>query len=461
LSSDDSTPRRARARAGEESKPRATIYFLDSSKWLGNPSVIAGEKEDVEDELDKVMKEATRRKIQHLKMTELDKYLWETKKEALEARKEVEQLKKELEKMGVAVGGPSEGGPPSEEPQAPPAKDYVEVAKMLADLPEDKREAVINAYMMLRSADRLGPAAAYMLPLMASYMKANPGATQADLIRLAEAMTNQFKTALEMARSQPQGQGGHVEAAVALAKAIVDVAKAFAPQVNPIDVVKTTLELVLPAKQLQEAIEKLPDKIAERVGGQGILDRVFLDEQVYERVKSLIAPHASPEKPEVAVEVKKLEMEMAKMKQEHDMRLEEMRQRHDMEMERLRQEYLKWLYEQQRDEKMWTTLLQGPLGNVIAGLGSLAVDKLRGSSGARPQGQPQAQAHSSGMGLGTYLKPIMCGNCRAVFYADASKDQVTCPFCRATLKRPSHVEEVSEVGEVAGDGQGQQGSGQA
>jgi ribosomal protein S27E len=446
-----------RKASSEEAKPKSTIFFTDVSKWLGGPTVIAGEKEDVEDELDRVMKEATRRKIQHLKMTELDKYLWETKKEALEARKEVEQLKRELEKMGVVVGGPSEGSPSSEEPQAPPAKEYVEVAKMLADLPEDKREAVINAYMMLRSADRLGPAATYMLPLMASYMKTHPSATQADLIRLAEAMTNQFRTAFEMARSQSQGQGGQMEAAVALAKAIVDVAKAFVPQVNPIDVVKATLELVLPSKQLQEAIEKLPDKIAERVGGHGILDRVFLDEQVYERVKSLIAPHASPEKPEVAIEVKKLETEMEKMRREHEMKLEEMRQRHDIEMERLRQEYLKWLYEQQRDEKMWTTLLQGPLGNVIAGLGSLAVDKLRGSAVAQ-QGQPQAQAHSSEMELGTYLKPITCGNCKAVFYADTSKDQVTCPFCRATLKRPSHVEEVVEV---AGAGQGQQGSGQA
>jgi hypothetical protein len=69
-----------RSSTSEESKPKSTIYFTDLSKWLGSSTAVVGDREDVEDELDKAVEEATRRKIRHLKMMELDRYLWETKK---------------------------------------------------------------------------------------------------------------------------------------------------------------------------------------------------------------------------------------------------------------------------------------------------------------------------------------------------------------------------------------------
>jgi len=63
----------------EKGKPKSQIWRLDSDEFVG--SSVAGRGKEEENEVDKALKEAARRKVQKLKSLELDKYLVETEKD--------------------------------------------------------------------------------------------------------------------------------------------------------------------------------------------------------------------------------------------------------------------------------------------------------------------------------------------------------------------------------------------
>jgi len=84
--------------AKKEGKPRARIRFLDLDEYLGSPTLIGGGRgEEGKDELDEALKQAAKRKVNRLKMLELDKYL-------LETEKEVNILKKTSSSKGETEG---------------------------------------------------------------------------------------------------------------------------------------------------------------------------------------------------------------------------------------------------------------------------------------------------------------------------------------------------------------------
>jgi len=374
-----------RSSTSEESKPRSTIYFTDLSKWLDNPTTIVGEAR-AEDELDKVIKEATRRKIQHLKMMELDRYLWETKKEALEARKEVEQLKKELEKLGVPLEGQQAAQPRQQEGEQDVSREYMDVARMLAELPDDKREAVINTYMLLRSADRMGPAASLMLPIMAAYMKSNPSAGQADLIKLSESMANQVKTLLEVARGQqPAQQVDQITSIATLIKTLADIYRPPTAQADPIDLLKKVLDFA-----------------GALTGQRSVWDEILEDEDKYRRLKELLGG-SSQLPPEVVI------------------KLEEMRQAHEREMKKLDLEILKLkseLLEGRRKSKQFAMALR-KIGEAVASGLREAEEESRPYAYGQAQQQPQPQT-------------LKCPKCGADVPGCVPGAKVTCPSCNST-----------------------------
>jgi Skp family chaperone for outer membrane proteins len=378
-----------RSSTSEESKPKSTIYFTDLSRYLDNPTTIVGEAR-AEDELDKVMKEATRRKIQHLKMMELDRYLWETKKEALEARKEVEQLKKELEKLGVPLEGQQAAQPQQQEGEQAVSREYMDVARMLAELPDEKREAVINTYMLLRSADRMGPAASLMLPIMAAYMKSNPSAGQADLIKLSESMANQVKTLLEVARGQqPAQQVDQITSIATLIKTLADIYRPPTAQADPIDLLKKVLDFA-----------------GALTGQRSVWDEILEDENKYRRLKEILGG-SSQLPPEVVI------------------KLEEMRQAHEREMKKLDLEILKLrseLLESRRKSKQFAMALR-KIGEAVASGLREAEEESRpyayGQAQQQPLPQPQPQT-------------LKCPKCGADVPNCVPGAKVTCPSCNST-----------------------------
>ena len=380
-----------RSSTSEESKPKSTIYFTDLSKWLGSSTAVVGDREDVEDELDKAVKEATRRKIRHLKMMELDRYLWETKKEALEARKEVEQLKKELEKLGVPLEEQqATQSQPQQEGQAV-SREYMDVARMLAELPDEKREAVINTYMLLRSADRMGPAASLMLPIMAAYMKSNPSAGQADLIKLSESMANQVKTLLEVARGQqPAQQVDQITSIATLIKTLADIYRPPTTQADPIDLLKKVLDLA-----------------GALTGQRSVWDEILEDENKYMRLKEILGG-SSQLPPEVVI------------------KLEEMRQAHEREMKKLDLEILKLksgLLESRRKSKQFAMALR-KIGEAVASGIREAEEEYRPYQYGQVQ-QPQPQT-------------LKCPKCGTDIPGCVPGAKVTCPSCNSTyLVQPS------------------------
>jgi len=81
------------------------------------------------------------------------------------------------------------------------------VVARLAKLPDDQRKAVIETYTMLKAAEKARPEEAEMrilLPLLVGFAKANPQASQADLVKFAEVMNKQLETGMKLAESKKE-----------------------------------------------------------------------------------------------------------------------------------------------------------------------------------------------------------------------------------------------------------------
>jgi len=95
----------------KKDKPRPKIRFLDLDKYLGNPSLVGEvKKEEEKDELDEALKNAAKRKVQKLKMMELDKYLLETEKELKKLEETESEGKEAPMTTGSLVTGLIQGG---------------------------------------------------------------------------------------------------------------------------------------------------------------------------------------------------------------------------------------------------------------------------------------------------------------------------------------------------------------
>ena len=304
-----------------DEKPRTKIRFLDMDKYLGTPNLVAsGESEGRKDELDDAIKKAAERKVQKLKMLELDRYLLETEKEIKELKKGEGREEKASEE------GRSEITP--------------EVAMALTKLPDEQRQLVISTYSMLKGAEKGEGAMAYMLPMLIGFARANPQAGQNDMVNFAKVMTDQIKTGIELARqSQPQQQQSSFD---------------------PIALVKTFAEVI------RDNVQKPLEEVVQRIQPQpSALEQILLDDRLFERAKTLgMFGGGQPQQtnPEIMLEIEKL-------RTERETKLEEMRQEHR-----------KWLAEQQMEQQKWNMIgqiVQGPVGNVLQTIGSAGADRIR------------------------------------------------------------------------------------
>jgi hypothetical protein len=302
-----------------DEKPRTKIRFLDMDKYLGTPNlVISGESEGKKDELDEAIKKAAERKVQKIKMLELDRYL-------LETEKEIKELKGEEKDEKTSQEAKSEVTP--------------EVALALAKLPDEQRQLVISTYGMLKGAEKGEGTMAYMLPMLIGFARANPQAGQNDMVKFAEVMSNQIKTGMELARqSQPQQQSS----------------------LDPIALVKTFAEVI------RDNVQKPLEEVVQRIQPQpSALEQILLDDKLYERAKTLgFFGGGQPQQsnPEIMFEIEKL-------RTERELKMKEMEQAHG-----------KWLAEQQLEQRKWEQIgqiIQGPVGNVLQTIGSAGADRIR------------------------------------------------------------------------------------
>ena len=255
-----------------------------------------------------------------------------------------------------------------------------ELARQLAELPEEKRAQVIQTYAMLKGAEKSG-AMALMLPLLIGYARTNPNATQNQMVEFAKVMADQIKTGIELARqNQPQQ-----------------------PQAsyNPIELIKVFGEMI--RENVQKPLEEVVKRVQPRPSA---LEQILMDDKLFERAKALGlfgGGGGGQQSPEIQLQIEKL-------RQERDLKLKEMEMQHQ-----------RWMMEQQIEAKKWDQigqLLNGPLGPTIQMLGKAAAAKLQG-----PQGQQLS------------IQRVMCPRCGAQFPVLSDQNKAVCPKCGAILER--------------------------
>jgi len=330
----------------------------------------------VKDPLDEVIEEEERELAREAKRLRLQEIIERRKKE-------IEKLRGESEKGSEVLSGVS------------PA-----MAAELAKLPEDQRKAVIETYAMLKAAEKAQPREAGMgilLPLLIGYMKANPQASQPDLVEFAKVMNEQLKTGMQLAESKKEKEK-KAEAAW-----------------NPVELIKTFGEII------KENVQKPMEELVQRVQpAPSPFERILMDDKLFERAKALGMFSGGIQQPQaVTPEVKRLEVEVEKIKQDTALKLKEMDQQTALKLKELELQQQRWLAEQKLEQQKWEQigkLFEGPVGKTIQMLGGGVVRKISGYGGQQAS-----------------VIQVTCPTCKRKFPVFADAERAICPYCNAVL----------------------------
>jgi len=122
---------------------------------------------------------------QELKSMRVDEIVLKRRTRMAKLQKEIDKLEKESEKTDINSNMP---------------RISVAMAQQIANLPPNERDKVIETYAMFRSIDK-GKGGDSMLPLLIGFSKSNPGSQQSDMAVYAKAMSDQFKTGIDVMKS--------------------------------------------------------------------------------------------------------------------------------------------------------------------------------------------------------------------------------------------------------------------
>jgi len=315
---------------------------------------------------------------------ERDKELKAAELERLKLERLVEEERRRLEEMRA--------GKPVSEAKETGLEEFgltINTVRELAKLPDEERNRVIQTWAMIRSADKVQ--SGILLPLLIGFARANPNASQTSMVEFAKIMAEQLKTGFDMAKKAQPPQ----------------------PSVtyDPVKLIETM------ATVWSQRLEKPLQEIVERLQPQpSPFERILMDPDLFERAKALgwfsMRPPEKQTPPEVALEIEKF-------KTERDIKLKEL----ELQIERMRQEHQRWIAQQQfqiqSEQRRWEAvkdLMKGPFGQVVTTLGGAAAAKIRGEE------MPP--------------KPIQvdCPQCGGTFYTSSDAKLVTCPYCNTKLK---------------------------
>lgn len=243
-------------------KKKTSIKVMEFDKWLGNQGVL-GQRGTytAEDDIDGIMRDAQKMKVQRLKTMELDKYL-------LQSEQELEKLKR-----GELLT--SNGGP------LPSNADFLNMAKALEDLSPDEAQRVRSSYTFFKMAEKGGSGGMALMPMLLQYAKTNPGASEDQMINYLKLMDSQLMKGLEIAKAMnPPKQGDPMNYMVKG----MELMKATNPpkQDNPMEFLKLMKDLVIEGVRnpLLQAIEKSQPT-------PGVFEQILTKPELYSRFKEI------------------------------------------------------------------------------------------------------------------------------------------------------------------------------
>ena len=363
-----------------EDRPRR-LYELIAEK-----RVVKG-RDSIEDELEE---------LERLEMREL---LREAKR--LRLQELVEKQRRKLREMGVGEGervNPNGGAGSS-------LVVDVEVARYLSSLPDEQRQRVLRDLQFLKAVERLPPQAAIGLMYMYTLasQQGNPhGSQQASFKDLAEAVKILTDAAVRPS-TPPEAQG-----------AVINI-------LNNLVGIVTSLSRELTEERLKRIEERASYNPVDMV--KSILD-------IAKEVKKLGGAEAA--NPDTLIKLKELEAKTNLM------------------LQRMQMEQQRWMQQQQLEMKKWENLsqiFQGPVGKTLETLGGATAARIRGSSETPPSQQSQQQAVETPYGR---MLRVACPKCRGALWVLESQDIVACPHCGTVLKKqvqqPQQQQEVKQGG---------------
>jgi len=328
----------------------------------------------VKDPLDEVLEEEERELAREAKRLRLQEI--------------IEKRKRELEKL---KGRPERGAGGVLEDVSPV------MAMEIAKLPDEQRAKVIETIRLLKSAEKASPME-WIIPLVIGSVKANPNQDVSTLADFAKTVGDQIKTGMELARSgQPQSQSSF----------------------NPVELIKTFGELI--RDNVQKPMEELVQRVQPRPSA---LEQILMDDKLFERAKALgmFGGPVQQQPQSVTPELKKLDLEIERIKQDTALKLKE------MELQQQR-----WMAEQQIELQKWKQvgeLFQGPVGKTLQILGGGVARKISGYGGQQPS-----------------VTQLTCPKCGKQFPVFADADKAICPYCGVVLAKTGGEETAQKQAE--------------
>jgi len=314
-----------------------------------------------------------RSKVRRLKALELDKYL-------LQSEQELEKLKR-----GEARGALEGDKPVGDE-------SLLRMSKELSKLPEAERDMVVRNYALLKAAEGGGGGTPY-LPLLIGFAKANPGASQDQMLSYATALGDQFSRGVETAqRVMPSRESN-----------------------DAIELMKIFKDLITDSVQrpLEEAIKQVQPQ-------PSAFEQILLDDRLFVRAKELGMFGGSGGASKGSI----------------DLEIERLRGERELTSKKLELEFKKAMLEHDANDRRTDAIINAltPLGALFAG----PIDQKMRSLGQQTGGRtppPRGVAPSSGKKA---MIQCSCGYRGPMSFPGAMPRIVNCPKCgqELTIKTP-------------------------
>ena len=238
----------------------------------------------------------------------------------------------------------------------------INTARQIAALPEEERTRVLETYMLMQAAE--AKQANAVLPAIVGFARANPGSSPNQFMEFAKAMSDQFRTGVEVAQKMAPPQQDQWKAAEIMMNMVKETKSASDETWKPVELV---LDLV--KTSVKEPIEKLEKSMQPQ---PGFFEHLLMNPELFDRAKEL----GMFGRPSGGAGTSDL-----------DLKIEELRSANQLEIKKLDLEWRKSLLEREASDKKTDAVL-----TALAPLTAIAAGPV--GQRMRQFGQQQASAHN-------------------------------------------------------------------
>lgn len=198
----------------------------------------------------------------------------------------IEKRRREIDRMRE---GSIDGG------SLPSNADFLNMAKLMADLSPEEAQRVRSSYTFLKMAEKGGGGGMAYMPMLLNYAKQNPGASEDQMINYLKLMDSQLMKGLEIAKAMnPPPAKSDANEMVNYLKLMdsqlmkgLEIAKAMNPnpvksETNAMDFLKLMKELVIEGVRnpVLQAIEKAQPT-------PGVFEQILTNPDLFSRAKEI------------------------------------------------------------------------------------------------------------------------------------------------------------------------------